>query len=142
MFLENYIPTLIILATNVIKDKLKAKASRLRVNLFSVSNFGRFQVLESFIPFLFWLNFFLFLFWSYAYSNYSWNIPGTCILYFMLYYSLLIICKCLEHSHHEFLSYSILPSQKIILSIIQYYITIYPAFQLLFYHTTHLNNKK
>ena len=53
MFLENYITTLIILAINVIKDKPKAKASRLHVNIFFVSNFGRFQVLESFIPFLF-----------------------------------------------------------------------------------------
>ena len=43
----------------------------------------------------------------------------------------------LEHSHKRMLLYPILPSQKVTLSIIQYYFTIYPASQLLFSYSTH-----
>ena len=42
-----------------------------------------------------------------------------------------------DHSHPEFLSHSILSSQKPVLSIIQYHFTIQPASQLLFSYSTH-----
>ena len=49
----------------------------------------------------------------------------------------ILTCGYLEHSHPEFLSYSILPSQKAILLIIQYHFTIHPIFKtfILSYNT-------
>jgi len=48
-----------------------------------------------------------------------------------------IVVVMLEHSHPGILSHHILPSQKAILSIIQYNFTILPASQLLFSYSTH-----
>ena len=43
----------------------------------------------------------------------------------------------LEHSHPQLPSYSILPSQKVTLSIIPYHFTTHLTSQLLFYYSTH-----